>query len=290
MATVNSTKSGNITVLIEDGTYEMSNGLWLTGEHITYKSKSGNRDKVILKSSFKASHIFWITSKYVTIKDISIGEVNNHAIQVMGERGASYTHIKNVRFFDIKEQMLKGSASSADIYSEGGIVENCLFEFTQGKAYQYYTGGIDVHKGKNWIVRNNTFKNIQNPGGELTEGAIHFWNHSSGTLIENNKIINCDRGIMLGLDNSPHDGGKIINNQIQVNTDVGIYLCNSTNSTVSGNKIYNDSSYPNSIEYRFSTKGSIIENNTSNKNITSRNGGEATVKNNTIDQKMSKIF
>lgn len=280
MATEKSTKAGNVTVLIEDGVYEMPKGLWLTGKNVTYRSKSGKRDKVVLKGGFKASHIFWITSDNVTIKDLSLGEVKNHGIQIHSELDADKALISNVRFFDTKEQMLKGSGSKSDTYSDGCIVENCLFEFTKGSAYQYYTGGIDVHKGNGWIVRNNVFKGIQYPKGQLTEGAIHFWNNSKGTLIENNTITGCDRGIMLGLDNSPHDKGIIRKNTITTTRDVGIYLCNATNSLVEDNRVTLASDYKNAIEYRFDTKGTIIRGNTTNRAITSRNGGTAKVSDN----------
>lgn len=41
MATAQSTKSGNVTVLIADGTYILTDRLWITGENITYRSQSG---------------------------------------------------------------------------------------------------------------------------------------------------------------------------------------------------------------------------------------------------------
>lgn len=283
MKTVQSTKAGNVTVLIEDGTYELTTGLWLTGKNITYKSKSGHRDQVVLTGKFKASHIFWITNDDVTIQDISVGEVKNHAIQIHSECDADRAKIINVRFFDTKEQMLKGSGSKNNYFSDDCIVENCLFEFSSGEAYQYYTGGIDVHKGKNWIVKNNTFKNITYPKGKLTEGAIHFWNYSVGTQIIDNLVLGCDRGIMLGMDQSPHDAGLIENNQIRVTRDVGIYLCQATNTKVIGNTVVIDSNYKNAIEYRFKTGGTTIEKNIVNRAITSRNSGTATLKDNTID-------
>ena len=281
MATEISTKEGNKTVLIADGEYIIPHGLYLTGNNITYKSQSGNRDSVVIKGNFKTSHIFQIINDNVTIENLSIGEVNNHGIQVHSETDADNTIIKNVRFFDIKEQMLKGSGAKTEIYSNNCLVENCLFEFTNGIAYQYYTGGIDVHKGDSWIVRNNTFKNIISPTSSLSEGAIHFWSDSKNTLIENNIIINCDRGIMLGLDNSYHYNGVIKNNTIHVVKDTGIYLANATNTKVYNNTIFVDSNYPNAIEYRFEgTNNTSIINNLTNKSITSRDNGTATLLNN----------
>ncbi len=282
MWTEDTCKDGNVTILIADGTYIIPNGLWIAGDNITYRSKSGNRDSVILKGDFKTSHIFWIASDHVTIQDISIGEVNDHGIQILSEKDADYCLVKNVRFFNIKEQMLKSSGNNSGTYSDYTRIEDCLFEFTQEVAYQSYTGGIDVHMGKNWVVNGNTFKNIQFPKGNLTEGAIHFWDGSSGTSISNNTIENCDRGILLGLDNSSHDKGTIVDNHISTTKDVGIYLCNATNSIVKNNQVTVPEAYPNAIEYRFKTEGTLIQNNSVNKKITSRSGGNAQVVGNKI--------
>ncbi len=281
MATESSTKKGNVTVLIKDGEYKLSKGLCITGDNVTYASYSGKRDAVILNGDFSASHIFWVMSDNVTIKDMTLGRVNNHAIQIHGELDADNTVVKNVRFFDIKEQFIKGSFSQSSVsYSDDCIVEDCFFEFTGNEAFQYYTGGIDVHRGKNWIVRNNTFRNIQRISGALTEGAIHFWSASEGTLVEGNIIINCDRGIMLGFDNSPHYNGVVKNNFVQTSRDVGIYICTSQNTKVYNNTVFSYPGYSNSIEYRFSTMGTMIINNLTNGAISSRDGGTATLENN----------
>lgn len=281
MATETSTKAGNVTVVIADGDYVLTRGLYLTGSHITYQSESGNRDGVVLRGNFKISHIFQVTNDYVTFENLSIGEVNNHGIQIHSENDADFARISNVRFFNIKEQMIKGSGAKTEVYSNDCIVEDCLFEFTGGVAYQYYTGGIDVHKGDSWIVRNNTFKNIISPTGNLTEGAIHFWSSSKDTLVENNVIINCDRGIMFGLDNVFHYGGVIRNNTIHTVKDVGIYLANAVDAKVYNNTVFIDSTYANAIEYRFSgTQNAQIINNLTNKAITKRDNATATISNN----------
>jgi hypothetical protein len=160
-------------------------------------------------------------------------------------------------------------------FSDEGIVENCLFEYTTGQAFQYYCGGIDIYHGRRWIVRNNLFQDIRMPG-ELTEGAVHFWNQSSDTLVEGNKILNCDRGILFGMDTSPHTGGIIRNNMIHVVPDTGIYLCNAAGARVVHNTIW-CTSYPNAIEYRFATtSGVLIANNLSNAGVRSRDGATGT--------------
>lgn len=274
---------GHVTILIEDGHYQLSKGLYLKGDHISLKSASGNRDKVVLTGDFKASHIFWIAGKDIEIRDLSLGEVYHHGIQVHGELGAENISLRNLRFFDCKEQLLKGSGNATETYSKNVWVEGCLFEFTKGEAFQYYTGGIDVHRGDGWVVENNTFRGIVSPENRLSEGAIHFWSGSRDTIIENNNISNCDRGIMLGFDRSYHYGGLVRNNKIHVVRDTGIYLANAENARVENNTVYVDSAYPNAIEYRFNgTRGTEIRGNQVNKAIKMRDGAVALLLDNLI--------
>ncbi|MBI9099276.1 MAG: hypothetical protein JEY91_12395 [Spirochaetaceae bacterium] len=287
MNTAQSTKSGNMTVLIADGTYILTDRLWITGENVTYRSQSGIRENVILKGkgmNGSIGYIFSVAGSDFTAKDLTIGEVAHHGIQVHGELDADNLNIINVHFIDINEQNIKGSYDKNNIpenHSDNGLVEHCLFEYSAGIANQYYCGGIDVHHGENWVVRNNTFKNIISPVSQLTEGAIHFWTESKNTTIESNRIVNCDRGIMLGFDSTAQYGGIIANNMIQVVRDTGIYLARAESVKVYNNSVFLMSNYPNAIEYRFgSTAGVVLENNLTNKPITSRDGAVAEVKNN----------
>jgi hypothetical protein len=286
-ATVNSTKEGNKVVLIKDGTYELDTRLWLTGENLIYRSVSEDRSKVVIKGKGMGSpdvgYIFSVAGDNFAVKDITIGEVYYHGIQVHGERDVDNVYIQNVRFYDIRQQMIKGSfdKNQPGNYSDNCVVEGCLFEYTAGHSYYYYCGGVDVHHGVNWRISDCTFKNIYSPEGQLSEGAIHFWTDSEGTISENNTIINCDRGIMYGLDGSPHHGGIIRNNMIHVTVDVGIYLCYAQGAKVYNNTVYTESNYSNSIEYRFEqTTNCQIVNNLTNKAITNRNSANAYVENN----------
>ncbi len=282
---------GNRTVLIEDGDYELSALLHIHADNVVIRGRSGNRDRVILHGQNMAgglSHIFLVAASHVTIADLSLGQVYYHAIQVQGENGAGHLRVHNVRIFDTGEQMLKGSYDG-ETGSDDGVVECSLFEYTQAFGPQYYIGGIDVHHGRNWVVRGNTFKNIRSPEDRAAEHAIHFWSDSETPLIEKNRIINCDRGIGLGLGTRGCTGGLIRNNTIYgddlgLNSDVGIGLETARNIRVYNNTIYFAHDYPWAIEYRWAAStGNLIVNNLTNASIASRDGGSATVRRNITD-------
>ena len=273
------------TIFLADGTYTVSSSqfIYITNDNITIRSKSGNRDNVIIEgegmNAGGSGHGILVAASNFTVADLTIRDVQNHGVQIQGENDADNCLIHNVKFVNINEQMIKISKGN-NTFSDNGIVECCYFEFTAGQANQYYTGGVDGHKCINWIVRNNTFKNIKSPETSLCEHAVHFWSESENTLVENNLIINCDRGIGFGLGNSSHIGGVIRNNMIHTSRDVGIGLENASSVKVYNNTLHTEN-YSNSIEYRFSGSNNIhIVNNLSNAEITEREGGSANLETN----------
>jgi hypothetical protein len=282
-------KSGD-TILLQDGTYQVvSYGVVVRSNNVTIQSQSGKRDNVIITGNGMNGSInygFWVAGDSVTIQGLTIQNVSNHCIQT--DVNTDFLHINNCVLKDAREQLLKVVFnSSVNDPSENGIIENCHFSFSSGIASQYYTGGIDCHFAKNFIVRNNVFKNIRSPGGSVAEHAIHFWTRSENTLVENNSIIDCDRGIGFGMGDSPHYGGIIRNNMIyHRNTsgdfaDAGITLESCTNAKIYNNTIFFENDYLNAIEYRFtSTNGLYIANNLTNRLIRMRDGASATVTNN----------
>ncbi len=272
-----------LTVLIADGEYTLARQILIDGSRVTYKSISGNPERTILKGqgpSGPVKNILSIKNSRVYIQGLSLGYAAHHAVQIHGENNAHHIFLQNLVFFDTGQQMLKGSfdPKKPDHHTDFGLIENCRFEFTQGFAFQGYTGGIDIHRGENWVVKDNRFLNIHTKDGPLTEGAIHFWHNSKNTRILANTIENCDRGITLGLDGSFHDTAVIKANRIHTIKDTGICLCNAKGIIVENNTIKIDSDYPNAIEYRF--KGSydiLICDNEVNKKITARDGGRARI-------------
>lgn len=272
---------GNVTILIEDGTYPIastSSYPYITASNIVFRSVSGNRDAVILTGTGMASQsgteigIFAVGDN-ITIADLTIRDLANHGIAASGEN----LFVHNVKIQDTFEQLLKGVSANGG--ADDAVIQCSLFEYTAGIGPQYYIGGIDIHDGDNCIVRDNIFRNIASPSMSLAEHAVHFWNSSSNNIVERNVIYNCDRGVGFGLGSSANEGGIIRNNMIYNDghhdfDDVGIGLETSPNTKVYNNSIYID--YQNAIEYRFEeTTGVQVVNNVCNRQIRSRNGGEA---------------
>jgi hypothetical protein len=267
--------SGNLTILLEAGTYTLDDMLWISGQNVTFRSRSGNRDAVVIRGqgmSGGVSHIFNVSGDNFTVADLTIGWVANHALQVHSDADNPVIH--NIRFADTGEQMLKVSYVPGDnSSSDNGLVEWCVFEYSAGVGPQYYIGGIDAHQARNWIIRNNLFRHIRSPEADLAEHAIHFWSESSNTLVENNTITDCDRGIGFGLGERGHSGGMIRNNMVHTTRDVGIGLESADGAEVYNNTVFTEN-YENAIEYRFTrTRGVALINNLTNAQIAGRDGG-----------------
>lgn len=296
-----SDSTGATTILLRDGTYQIpsGSGLYVTADDVTIRSRSGERENVIIQGlgmedGAGVSHGFLVGGSNVTIEDLTIRNVRNHGIQVQGEENADNLTVRNLVVQNTGEQMIKGSynAAAPSAGSDGGLVENCLFEYTAGVGPRWYIGGIDVHNGKDWIVRGNTFRFIQNPGSGTegpSEHAVHFWSDSANTLVERNTIVDCDRGIGFGLGDRGHRGGIIRNNMISNSgtaayADVGIGLENAPDAQVYNNTIYLDGDYANAVELRFAgTTGGFVRNTLTNKAITDRDGGTAARSSNVTD-------
>jgi len=276
--------TGNRTILIADGVYPIASTAsypYITGSNLVFRSLSGNRDAVVLtgqgmQSVDPLTEIgMSLVGDNITIADLTIRDVGNHGISTNSDNH----FIHNVKIQDTYEQMIKGT--SGGNFSNNVTVQCCLFEYTAGIGPQWYIGGLDIHEGVDWTVRDNIFRNISSPSISLAEHAVHFWDSSAENIVERNIIYNCDRGIGFGLGSSPNTGGIIRNNMIYndgsgIFDDVGIGLETSPNTQVYNNTIYIE--YQNAIEYRFpATNGVLITNNLTNQAITSRNGGQATL-------------
>lgn len=287
---------GNRTILLQDGTYTLSNTLYVNAPNVIFAGQSGVRENVVVQGDAMSStavvkNLIRVAASGFQIRNLTLQKSGWHLLQIAGELNADNAVVRNVVFRDAYEQMLKVTIDQANysITADNGIVENSLFEYTAGIGPQFYIGGIDVHGGKNWVVRKNTFRSIISPSQTVAEFAIHFWNQSADALVEKNVIIDCDRAIGFGLDSRGNTRGIIRNNMIYHSAnagsfaDAGIYLEQSPGTQIYNNTIFQEHAYPRSIEYRFpETTNVLIVNNLTNKPILSRDGATGTVGSNFV--------
>ena len=283
-------RGGDTDILIGDGIYRLTSGIIITAPGISLQGKSQQQEKVIIEgdamsANANVGNVLTIAASDISLRYLTLQKCRNHLIQIRGELNADGASINNCTLRDSYEQMIKVSVdmNNTSISGDNGTVENCRFEYTEGIGPQWYIGGIDAHAADNWVIRNNTFKYIISPSSAAAEFAVHFWNGSSGNLVENNLIIDCDRGIGFGLQGKGNAGGTIQNNMIYHSpnrgnfADTGIALTESPDTRVYNNTVYLEHSFPWAIEYRFSTtKNIIIANNLTNKPIQERDGASAT--------------
>ncbi len=294
---------GDKTILIQPGTYNL-NGVYLriTANNVTVRGASGNRGDVILDGGYSSLEIFQVVASNVTIKDLTLKRAVYHPIHVIATDSSDVNNIliDNTHLIDPGQQGIKINQNGAKTHSVNyGTVSNSLLELTDSGRTQVwningscYTGGVDAHHATGWQIHDNEIRGFW-CSGSLAEHGVHFWSNSQDTIVERNRIIDCDRGIGFGLGGSGHQGGTIRNNTIYHGpdhgySDVGIGLESASGASVYNNTIFHEHPYPNGIEYRFAaSNNNYIANNLTNKVITSRTGGSATLTHNITNAQSS---
>lgn len=150
-----------------------------------------------------------------------------------------------------------------------------------------YTGGLDGHQARGWVIRDNVFEGFRCELGH-SEHAIHYWRGSRHTLVERNILINNVRGVGFGLlqsstgrtyedsicqgaDYVGHFDGIIRNNFVfqgrdelqssEYGFDCGICLAQACGAKVFHNTVVARQPPFSSIEWRFpNTQAEIINN------------------------------
>ena len=291
------------TIWLENGTYTPTGqAIGVNVDNLTIRSVSDDPTLCILDGgaeSFAAGgvgvqKIFYQNSDNLTVRGVTMKRVSQHLIQMTTQDGLT---LQNCILQDAYEQFLKGSQPGPN---SNGLVENCTFEFTVPTP-NFYTGGIDCHHPLNWTVRDNVFRNFTSPGGQETEWAIHFWNNQGGIggnlTIERNQIIDCDRGIGVGVSAGQglDQGGVIKNNFIsRINDgrafpDHGISINDCPNFKVYNNTIYLADS-ENAIDFRYNAAGYECVNNLVNTVINTRDGAVISVNQTNLTSATSSWF
>ncbi len=302
--------SSGTTLLLSDGLYDMSGENWLSfaTPGVTMRSASGNRDAVVLDGAYTTAELASIRASNVVIADLTLKRAYHHPIHVSGSPGHPITGvmIHNVRIVDPGEQAIKINPVG-DGFADNGTIECSLIELTDAgrpNISNCYTGGIDAHQAWGWLIRRNRIEGFWCPNG-LSEHGVHFWSASRDTIVEENVIVDCARGIGFGLGSAgtsrtypdnPYPGisyighydGVIRNNFIAAadsrlfqseygfDTAIGLEQAHGTgiyhNSAVS-----TQSPSSSSIEWRFENTLAEITNNLVSHTLLSRNGASASL-------------
>ena len=294
-------KTGKTAIILASGHYALDQTIQVINDDIWLLSETGNPYKTRLtgqgmRETAEVENLIWVSGNNFLLDGLLLEKAGNHLIQIAGEQEVQQPIIKNCVLQNGYEQLVKVSydLGHPERYASFGVIEHCLFRYTLGTAPNYYTGGIDAHGIHHWRINDNVFYGIASPSEHVAEHAIHIWNNAIGTIIENNIIINSDRGIGLGLGRSRHSNIKYGHNQGVIRNnfiyhadndhpfaDVAIVIESSPNTVIENNWIYMAHPYRRAIEYRFEqTVGVTIQHNQANKPIMSLNLGQAELKNN----------
>lgn len=268
-------------IVIAAGTYRMPRDSMLTSHRVTIRGETGNRDDVVLDGGMEfddTTEIFRtrigapallkiIHAHDVTIADLTVANNPKYGVLFFGDGRVHGLKIYNVCFRNNWARGLKGT--NAKLYDDrphgeavhpvdaeqlerirpvGGEVRACLFMADHPKRNDQdgfdadYIAGMDLMHLKNWVIADNVFVGIQgkNGGGR---GSVFIWNQAEDIVVENNVIVDCDRGICLGNPMIRPDmpfhirNGTVRNNLILGGVNLGIEVDQAEGITVVDNQI-----------------------------------------------------
>ncbi len=296
--------SEGTTIVIAPGNYLLTQFLSVRKNNVTIRGEQNTCDGTTLigkgmeNGNFgNVPHGIWTDAANLKVQNLTIRSVWHHPIQF--SPNADSPHIYNVRLLDAGEQFIKGSSGGYGIGVDDGIVEYTIMEYLTAPPNADhgggtgYTNGVDIHGGRNWIIRNNLFKNFHTPDNaqHLFNPAVLMWNGAQGTVTENNTFIDVDRAVAYGLIDRgagpDHQGGIIRNNFVyqrpglfsstrRSQSDGLIIAWDSPNSQIVHNTILTNNNSLNAMQFRWGTGGGQANNNLADASILSRNGAQFT--------------
>ena len=307
-----SSASPGTTVLLHTGLYDMSSGdaisrLVFAVSGVTLRSAEGDREGVVLDGGYQTNELISIQASNVTIADLTLRRAYDHPVHINGTSGNPIVGVAlhNLHIADPGQQAVKINAID-DGYADHGVIECSHIELTAAGRTQIrdncYTGGIDAHAAFGWWIRRNRIEGFWCPNG-LSEHGVHFWRASRDTLVEENVILDCARGVGFGLgtqggsrvypddpypgvEDKGHIDGIVRNNFIATSDaslqgsasgfDVGIGLEQAHGARVVHNSVASSlQPSSSSIEWRFSSTSAQVLNNLVTHNLKQRDGGQA---------------
>ncbi len=309
VSAVNNAQSGD-AILLADGVYALNgNYLWIASPNVELRSASGNRDAVVLDGNYQSTEIVTIAANNVTVADLTIREAYTHPIHVV-TTGADVTGtlIYNVHITDPREQGIKINPGTPGTYVDDGVIACSTIELTdtgRPNVSGCYTGGVDAHQARGWVIRDNLIQGFWCDTG-LSEHGVHCWRGCRDTVVERNQFIDNARGVGFGLATSGtartfsddpcpgvtgyvgHYGGIVRNNFIFASDpdlfdstsgfDSGISFWSACNAKAVHNTIVSTGNNFSSIEWRFPNSVNIeVANNIVTHSLNARDGAVASL-------------
>ena len=289
--------SSDTTIVIAPGTYHLTSTLAINRpvSNVTLRGATENPNDVVIIGRGMDNPQFesvphgistGVGVTGVTIANLTVRDVYYHAIMLAP--GTESPRIQNVRLINAGRQFVKAYPDGKGGGVDDGVLERSVLEYT-GTSRDSDTGGIEVNTGARWTVRDNVFRNIVAPMGQVAGPAVLFWHGSRDTVIERNRFINAQREIALGAqDRTPndHSGGVVRNNFLYRESGIqggqpAIYVADSPNTQVLHNTILGNGTATSLIQYRYrDTRGVVIRNNLLDGQVVARDGATGTVADN----------
>lgn len=302
------------TLLLHDGTYDLSCGdsgcrLVFGTRGVTLRSFSGDREAVILDGNYQTNELISIYASDVVIADITLMRAYDHPVHITGQGApVSGILIHNVHIIDPGQQAIKINPDGTGLgVTNDSTIECSHLELTDAGRSNIrdncYTGGIDGHATSNLLVRQNRIEGFWCDDG-LSEHGVHLWRASTGTLVEQNLVFDCARGIGFGLGYGAangHVGGIIRNNFIGAASrgladspdgfDSGVGLESAEGAEVYHNTVVSTfGPLSSSIEWRWDLTSAVISNNLTSHGLLPRDGASATLDGNINTALLSWFF
>jgi len=289
---VNNAQAGD-SILVADGNYVMDSVyLWIDTPDVQLRSASGDREAVVLDGNHQGSEIVTIAANNVTVADLTIREAYTHAIHVVTDGADTVgTLIYNVHVIDSGQQAIKINPSTSGGYPDNGVIACSTLELTDvGRPYVdpnaggCYTGGVDGHQARGWVIRDNVIRGFWCETG-LAEHGVHCWRGCRDTVVERNTFVDNARGVGFGLsDNGTartftddpcpgvsgyvgHYGGIVRNNFIFASDpdllasssgfDCGVCLASACYARILHNTVVSTGDNFSSIEWRYATSAGL---------------------------------
>jgi len=281
------------TILLHDGFYDMSGGdtthrLVFSTPGLTLRSASGDREAVVLDGGYVTGELVSIQASDTTVADLTLSRAYYHPIHVSGpDTPITNVLIHNVHVVDPGEQAVKVNPVGAGTIDDSTLECSHLELTDVGRPFirnNCYTGGLDAHQATGWLVRRNRIEGFWCDDG-LSEHGVHMWRQCVDSVVEDNLIVDCARGIGFGLGPGAdgHLGGIIRNNFVAAGDpglfasssgfDSGIALWGADDAEVYHNTVA--STLPpsaSSIEWRYIATAVTLANNLVSDRIWDRGG------------------